>query len=1109
MEEFLLYIGKAALALGAFYLAYLALFQHQKHFLFNRIYLPVSFLVSFLIPLITFTRVNYIRPLPVASTQSFAYLPEAALANEPQFTLEWYHYLLAIYTFGIVVFLLNLLIGHLKAINIIRFSRLKELFGAQVNLTKKDVHPFSFFSRIVLSEKMLKNPNLKMIVDHEMIHVREHHTFDILFAELLFLFQWFNPFAWLIRDAMRNNLEYLTDHQVAQNHNAEAYQLAMVGLAHKKGVAPFLTALNGSQLKNRIIMMKKKTENRYGLLKQLVVLPLLAILIMGLSNKEVRTEVLHYSGQLKVVVDGVELPADHPDLMKLDFANGFNGGEIIKALGLEDKVVANTMSFDKNPNQDGVYCIQTRDYEVGTVPEFDKMLGKPDVRVRSNNFTVTGAVENVLGEAIVNARIVNKETLEEFVADGNGNFELAFNGIEKPIVLSFSAPGYYKNDVVYYGNKKELRIALAENDPEKELTISGKVTDEKGEGIAGATIAVKGRSFGRITDENGEYQVEVFTSDKVLIFSYLDHDPKEVLINGSENINVQINTSENPRTSGIPLTASFRLRNSEGDLKKPLYMIGDRVVDIENINGKNVDGFILVFDDQAIEKYGEKGTNGVVQLFMKEPLVKVSGKVTDEKGKALAGTTVLVKGTTVGTVSDFRGNYKIETSENSTLVFKMIGYAEKEINVDGKSELNVHLKADGNEKKGDIEVIGYEMQNSKKDPRESIQVDGFANDPENPPLYIVDGKPAAEIESIEPEKIESITVLKDAQGKILYGDKGKNGVIVITTKAAAGDKTGDVKVIGYGTPNKKNDPIESIQVDGFANDPENPPLYIVDGKPAAEIESIEPEKIESISVLKDVQAKILYGDKGKNGVIIITTKDAAKAKMYDAVVLVDGVPYDGDIKDIDPETIESMEVLKDANATKLYGPVAKNGAISITMKDPANFNGKSPLIFLDGEKYTGDMDDIDSGNIESIDVLKDASAIETFGQEGKDGVILIRTKLSDINSVMDMRKFIAKKIKYPTELHHAHVGGVSKLYVKVNNNGSVILVDDKVIKGAIPVDEIVVVGNKPEEANGATVSDAQDKFNSEAKRVILQLPKLNIPEFNGKTIVVKVKFMLQ
>ncbi|KJF44455.1 carboxypeptidase-like regulatory domain-containing protein [Draconibacterium sediminis] len=1055
MEDFILYIGKAALALGAFYLAYLALFQHQKHFLFNRIYLPVSFLVSFLIPLITFTKVNYIKPLPVAVSESFAYLPEAAVVNEPQFTFEWYHYLLGIYALGIIVFLLNLLVGHLKAIHIIRFSRLKELFGAQVNLTIKDVHPFSFFSRIVLSEKTLKNPNLKMIVDHEMIHVRERHTLDILFAELLFLFQWFNPFAWLTRDAMRNNLEYLTDHQVAQNHNAEAYQLAMVGLAHKKGVAPFLTALNGSQLKNRIIMMKKKTENRYSLLKQLVVLPLLAILIMGLSNKEIRTEVLHNDAQLKVVVDGVELPADHPELMKLDFANGFDGGEIIKALGLEDKVVANAMTFDKNPEEDGVYCIQTSDYEVGTDPEFDKMLGRPLVLVRSGNFTVKGSVENALGKVIPNAKIVNNESLEEFVADENGAFELAFNGIEKPVVLSFSAPGYVKNDVVYYGNKNELRIALTDNDPEKELTISGKITNDKGEPLSAVAVLIEGTATGTISDFSGNYEINVANEDAVLIFNMLGYEFRKVPAN-KEHINVVL---------------------TKNDIESQQSPYG------------------------VVVKTGHT----------------VSGKITNEDGDGIPAVAVLVKGTKIGTISDVKGIYKIETDENNTLVFKMIGYAEKQVAIDGKSELNVQLESNKDSGSagwilsGGINgVVAANGGDVVITPSSSngIKISTYGQE-DNQPLYVVDGKIQASLDYLSPANIESISVLKDQSSTSLYGDKGKNGVIIVTTKAAAKDKKDEVKVIGYGAQKKTNDPLESIRVHGFANDPENAPMYIVDGKPAAEIESIEPENIESISVLKDAQAKILYGEKGKNGVIIITTKDAAKAKMDEAVVLVEGIPYDGDINDIDPKTIESMEVLKDGNATKRFGPIAKNGAISIKLKGEADLNGKSPLIFLDGEKYTGEMDDIDPGNIESIDVLKDASAIETFGEEGKDGVILIRTKLSDINSVLDLRKFIAKRIKYPKELVEANATGVSKIYVKVNSSGSIIAADENVVKGAIPVDEVAVVAYKQNEANDTNILDVQDKFNLEAKRVILQLPKLNIPEFKDKTIVLKVKFMLQ
>ncbi len=292
METYIIYIGKSAIAAGAFYIAFLLLFQNQKHFTFNRIYLPVSLALSFVIPLITFTTVKYIEPVNF-DANSFAYLaPASGEIVQPAFVIEWYHYLFGLYLLGTVGFLFHLLLGHLKAIKIIQKSRIQKIFNNLVNITQKDVHPFSFFSKIVVSEKTLSHPDLEMIVSHENIHVREKHTLDILFAEIMFLFQWFNPFAWLLKDAVKNNLEYLTDHEIAKHYNPQTYQLAMVTLADKQGIAPFLTALNGSQLKNRIVMMKKKTENKYAIVKQLVVLPLLAVLVMGLSNKEVKTEVI-------------------------------------------------------------------------------------------------------------------------------------------------------------------------------------------------------------------------------------------------------------------------------------------------------------------------------------------------------------------------------------------------------------------------------------------------------------------------------------------------------------------------------------------------------------------------------------------------------------------------------------------------------------------------------------------------------------------------------------------------------------------------------------------------------------------------------------------------
>ena len=109
------------------------------------------------------------------------------------------------------------------------------------------------------------------------------------------------------------------------------------------------------------------------------------------------------------------------------------------------------------------------------------------------------------------------------------------------------------------------------------------------------------------------------------------------------------------------------------------------------------------------------------------------------------------------------------------------------------------------------------------------------------PLIVVDGKEEVDLYRISPNIIASITVLKDQSAAEKYGEKGKNGVIIVTTKLN-----------------------QSGQVDA--------PLYIVDGKETDNVESLLPESIEKISDLKGQSAVEKYGEKGKNGVMIITTK---------------------------------------------------------------------------------------------------------------------------------------------------------------------------------------------------------------------------------------------
>lgn len=142
------------------------------------------------------------------------------------------------------------------------------------------------------------------------------------------------------------------------------------------------------------------------------------------------------------------------------------------------------------------------------------------------------------------------------------------------------------------------------------------------------------------------------------------------------------------------------------------------------------------------------------------------------------------------------------------------------------------------------------------------------------PLFILDGKEMVEYEmaDIDPNDIESISVLKNKSAIAIYGDKGINGVILITTKEAESKEAVYTDVTIIDDNNKEG---LKLKTDGNLNFGENPPIFYIDGEEATEkeVEILEPSTIESISVLKGKAAKEKYGKKGKNGVVLIKMKE--------------------------------------------------------------------------------------------------------------------------------------------------------------------------------------------------------------------------------------------
>ena len=212
--------------------------------------------------------------------------------------------------------------------------------------------------------------------------------------------------------------------------------------------------------------------------------------------------------------------------------------------------------------------------------------------------------------------------------------------------------------------------------------------------------------------------------------------------------------------------------------------------------------------------------------------ISVKGNVKDTTGEPIVGATIMEKGTSNGVISDLDGNFTIQVAPDATLHISYIGYAEKDVPVEGKHEISVLLSED-NEVLDEVVVIGYgtvkrrdltgavasvkgeeltanpvsnvtealqgrlpgvnvTSQDGRPGATISVRVRGGGSITQsNEPLYIVDGFPVSGISDIPASEIESIDVLKDASSTAIYGARGANGVILVTTKSA---KEGRIKV---------------------------------------------------------------------------------------------------------------------------------------------------------------------------------------------------------------------------------------------------------------------------------------------------------------------------
>ncbi|MBL0132481.1 MAG: SusC/RagA family TonB-linked outer membrane protein [Chitinophagaceae bacterium] len=209
--------------------------------------------------------------------------------------------------------------------------------------------------------------------------------------------------------------------------------------------------------------------------------------------------------------------------------------------------------------------------------------------------------------------------------------------------------------------------------------------------------------------------------------------------------------------------------------------------------------------------------------------IKVTGRVLSESGEALAGVSIIVKGSAKGTITDNTGNFSITVPDNAILIFSAVGYDKLEESVTGKSLLNVSLKQ-SSRLLDQVVVVGYGSARKRDLTGSSVSIKG------------------ADIINIP-----VLTATQAIQGKVAG--------VQITNSGAPGS-TPNVRIRGIGS------------VLGGAD-----PLYVVDGIITTDIRNINSADILSIDILKDASSTAIYGARAANGVVLITTKAGNKSKF--------------------------------------------------------------------------------------------------------------------------------------------------------------------------------------------------------------------------------------
>ena len=651
------YLLKASAVIFIFYLLYKLFLQRETFFHTNRLYLLIGLVTSICIPLIVIP--VYIEYVPVTIDNMIS-IETNVQQNSSELAFDWKQLVHIIYTIGVILFLGKLFMEFTSLRFLLSRHNYYKSDSFTLVETNDSIPPFSFFNWIVYNPNAYSNDELKHILNHEKVHAKELHSIDIIITQLACVLLWFNPFIWLYKKEVQQNLEFIADKK-AQNFSQcdKAYQLILLkssGIAKDK----FLITNNfyNSQIKKRIIMLHKSKSGKVNAWKYGLILPVLALFLMSFNTEEVfieavssnhnnETEQTKVSNQINDLNDTVGLlknsKSKNKEKTKTPKTNKKKGNSLIaqtqpKTITNKTKSISDVSItvIDKNTSDTELDKIKANHKKEGVTIKFKGIK-------RNGNGEITAIkIEAKSKNSSANYNINSDEAIDPI--------KIVFDGDDNSISIGNEHKKHGKNTYVYTtnnGGKYKVHKSGSTSNvfmfSDDEHEHEDEYEDEH-EHEAKVIIRGKNGKKGKIKKIKSISRVHVISDDhddtdyEVIIDEDGNHKDKTIIINGKVGDFIEDEDHIIVKGKGKNIWVSkdgdhenvIDIQNDDNNHhifissdsgKDPLFIVDGKEISKEKfqeIDSDTIESVNVIKGKSATEIYGKKAKDGVVVVITKK-----------------------------------------------------------------------------------------------------------------------------------------------------------------------------------------------------------------------------------------------------------------------------------------------------------------------------------------------------------------------------------------------------------------------------------------------------------------------------------------------------------